>query len=158
MAGAGVGYAFSRGPLTVTPFGRLEYIHLDIDSYNETGAGGLNLTIRSQDIDSLQSALGAQISYAISTPVAVLVPQVRGEWRHEFEDDSRSVTARYTSDPFNTFFTIPTDDPDRDFFAVGVGLSAVFARGIGAFVRYETILGLRDFSHHDVRVGVRFEL
>jgi uncharacterized protein with beta-barrel porin domain len=158
VAGLGVGYTFSRGPLSVTPFGRLEYIHVDIDGYGERGANGLDLTISDQDIDSLQSALGVQIAYAISTKAAVLVPQVRGEWRHEFEDDSRSITARYTSDPFNTFFTIPTDNPDRDFFTVGVGLAAVFARGIGAFVHYETVLGLRDFSHHEVRVGVRFEL
>ena len=158
VAGAGVGYGISRGPLTVTPFARLEYTHLDIDGYSERGAGGLDLAIRDQDIDSLQTALGAQISYAFSTPSAVLVPQVRGEWRHEFMNDSRSITARYTSDPFNTVFTVPTDDPDRDFFAVGVGMSAVFARGVGAFVHYETVLGLRDFSHHDVRVGLRFEL
>jgi hypothetical protein len=36
-------------------------------------------------------------------------------------------------------------------------VSAVFSRGISAFVNYETALGLRDVTHHGFTGGVRFE-
>jgi outer membrane autotransporter protein len=153
----GAGYDFRRGPWTLTPYGRLEYLNLDIDGYTERGAQGLDLTIRSQRVESLQSALGGRVAYAISTPVGVVVPQVHAEWRHEFQNDTRSITAKYTHDPFDTSFAIPTDRPDRDYAALGAGVSGVFRRGVAAFLSYETILGLRDVSHHSFTGGVRIE-
>jgi uncharacterized protein YhjY with autotransporter beta-barrel domain len=153
----GAGYDFRRGPWTLTPYGRLEYLNLHIDGYTERGAQGLDLTIRSQRVESLQSALGGRVAYAISTPVGVVVPQAHAEWRHEFQNDARSITANYTHDPFDTFFAIPTDRPDRDYAALGAGVSGVFRRGVAAFLSYETILGLRDVSHHSFTGGVRVE-
>lgn len=153
----GAGYDFRVGPATLTPYARAEYVHLDIDSFTETGAIGLNLFIDRQSVDSLQTALGGRAAYTINTPFGVLAPQVSVEWRHEFLNDSRSVTAKYAVDPFNTFFVIPTDDPDRDYVALAVGLSAVFSKGVSAFLNYETALGLRDVTNHAFVAGVRFE-
>lgn len=81
----------------------------------------------------------------------------RGEWRHEFLNDERSITAKYVNDPFTTFFAIPSDRADRDFFALGAGLSTVLARGLAAFVSYETILGYRDLTYHEFWAGVRMQ-
>ncbi len=153
----GAGYDFRVGPTTLTPYARAEYVHLDVDSFTETGAIGLNLFIDRQHVDSLQTALGGRVVYAINTGFGVIAPQGSLEWRHEFLNDSRSVTAKYAVDPFNTFFVIPTEDPDRDYVALSVGLSAVFSKGISAFVNYETALGLRDVTNHAFVAGVRFE-
>jgi len=67
------------------------------------------------------------------------------------------VTAKYAVDPFNTFFVIPTETPDRDYFALAVGASAQFSKGISAFLNYETALGLRSVTAHGFTGGVRFE-
>ena len=72
-------------------------------------------------------------------------------------NDSRSVTSKYAVDPFNTFFVIPTENPDRDYFALAVGVSAVFSRGISSFLNYETVLGLKDVTSHAFTGGVRLE-
>jgi uncharacterized protein with beta-barrel porin domain len=72
-------------------------------------------------------------------------------------NDSRSVTAKFTNDPFNTFFAIPTNAPDRDYAGVGAGLTALFKQGVSAFVNYETVLGLKDVSHHEFTGGIRVE-
>ena len=68
-----------------------------------------------------------------------------------------AITAKNVNDPFNTFFAIPSDRPDRDFFALGAGLSTVLARGLAAFVSYETILGYRDLTYHEAWAGVRMQ-
>jgi outer membrane lipase/esterase len=153
----GVGYDFRVARFTLTPYARLEYLNLRIDDFRERGADGLDLEVRSQRVESLQSALGGRVAYAISTPVGVVVPQVHGEWRHEFQNDARNVTAKYAHDPFNTSFAIPTDSPDRNYFALGAGAVAVFKGGLSGFLSYETILGLRDVSHHSFTGGVRVE-
>jgi len=51
-----------------------------------------------------------------------------------------------------------TDAPDRNFFNIGVGLSATFRGGVSAFVSYETVLGLENITRHSVTMGVRKEL
>jgi outer membrane lipase/esterase len=155
---AGVGYQYRWQALTLTPLARLDYVHLHVNGYNETGGGGLALEVKSQNVDSLQSSLGAQVGYAFPLNFGVLVPQVRGEWRHEFLDDQRNIRARFLDDPNpQAFFATETDKPDRDYFVVAAGLSAVFARGISAFVNYETFLGLREFTRHEFTGGVRVE-
>jgi len=156
-ANLGAGYDFRVKATTLTPYVRAEYVHIDVESFTETGAVGFNLFIDEQDSDSFQSALGGRVAHSFSTRVGVIAPYLSAEWRHEFLNESRGVTAKFAVDPFNTFFVIPTDDPDRDYVALSVGVSAVFAKGMSGFVNYETSLGLRDVTQHAFTAGLRFE-
>ena len=120
----GAGYDFNVQGFTITPLVRLDYSKLNVDGYqeaiNNTANGfGLALVFNDQDVESLLSVLGAQASYAISTGVGVLLPQVRAEWRHEFKNDARTITSRFVSDPARTPLLLVTDSPDRDFFTLG---------------------------------------
>lgn len=153
----GIGYDIRLGGFTLTPLGRVEYLNLAIGGFTERGSQGLDLTLRGQRLQSLRTAVGLQVSHAFSVPFGVLTPQLRGEWRHEFLNDVRSLTAAYTNDPFGTAIVIPTEFPDRNYFSLAAGVSALFARGIAAFVNYETFLGLRDVTNHQFTGGVRFE-
>jgi outer membrane autotransporter protein len=154
---AGAGYDFRLGATTLTPYGRVEYLNLHIDGYTEQGASGLDLKVRSQNAESLLTVLGGRIAHAFSTPFAVLAPHFRAEWRHEYLNNERSITAQFVNDPLNTLFTIPTDNPDRDYFAIGSGIAATFGKGVAAFFDFETILGLRDVTSHNFTAGVRLE-
>jgi len=158
----GAGYDFPIQGFTITPLARLEYIRLNIDGYqeaiNNTANGfGWALAFEGQDVDSLLSVLGAQASYAISTGIGVLLPQVRAEWRHEWKNDARTITSRFVNDPNLTPLALVTDGPDRDFFTLGASLSATFRGGVAAFMSYETVLGLAQVSAHNVVGGIRLE-
>lgn len=161
--GVAAGYDFSWGGLTAGPIGRLNYVQSKVDGYQEhidnTAPGfGLALDVESQTVESLVSGLGAQVSYAISTPIGVFVPQFRFEWVHEFLNDPRSYRSQFVQDPTPDAATIiewSTDNPDRDFFNLGVGVAATFARGISAFVYYETVLGFQDVTQHRIAGGLR---
>ncbi len=162
----GVGYDFNAGGLTFGPLARVNYLKADIDGYeekiNNTDPGfGLALDVSSQDIVSLTSVLGAEALYAISVPWGVLQPQVRFEWEHEFENDSRTIKAFFVEDPTpdeETQIRIRTDSPDRDFFNIGAGLSLTFRGGLSAFFYYETVLDLDDVTVHNFAFGLRAEL
>jgi outer membrane autotransporter protein len=154
----GLGYDFAVKGFTLTPYLRVEYLNLVTESYTETGALGLNLQVVGQRVQSLLTVLGGQVSYAWSVPFGVLSPYVRAEWRHEFLNDPRSITAQFVNDPFGTSFLIPTDSPTRNYADVGAGVSAQFAKGISAFLSFDTILGLSNFTNYQFVGGLRFEL
>jgi outer membrane autotransporter protein len=156
----GTGYEFNRGAFTAVPQARLHYTHIDIDAYQErmaTSGSGLALDIAEQSVESLRTALGTQLSYAMSTSHGVYIPHLLLEWEHEFKDDSRLITARFLNDPSQTSFNLKTDSPDTNFFNLGAGLSATFRGGISGFLYYETTLSQKNFSSNSVLGGVSFE-
>ena len=153
----GAGYDLQRGPVTVTPFVRVEYLHLGIGGFTESGADGLDLKIQKQEVESLLTILGGRVGYAISTSFGVLLPQVRAEWRHELLNDKRSIKAQFAHDPFNASFLLATDNPDRDYFGLGAGVSATFRKGMAAFFDFGTVVGLRGVSDYNFTAGVRVE-
>jgi uncharacterized protein YhjY with autotransporter beta-barrel domain len=158
----GAGYDFNVQGFTVTPFARLEYSRLNINGYQEAidntaNGSGLALEFDDQHVDSLLSVLGGQASYAISTGIGVLLPQVRVEWRHEFKNDARTITSSFVNDPLNTPLALRTDGPDRNFFTLGTSLSATFRGGVAGFVSYEAVVGLAQVTSHSVVGGIRFE-
>jgi outer membrane autotransporter protein len=155
----GAGYTFNPGALSWGPYFRLAWINVDIDDYQEKGAeaSGLNLDVDSQDWTSLTTSLGAQFSYAISSGAAVIVPQARVGWIHQYENDATVMTAVYVEDPRNNVLSATTDEPDRDYAELGIAVSAVFQGGSQAFFSYDTLLGFENLSTHLFTLGGRWE-
>jgi outer membrane autotransporter protein len=153
----GGGMDFSSGNLTYGPYARLNYVNVSIDGYSERGADGLNLTVDDQDWESLTTTLGGQLSAALSQSWGVLVPQLRVGWVHEFQNDANTFTAFYTADPRRNPLFSRTDNPDRDYAELGVGISAVLPNGIQAYFDYQTLLGHEYINDHLFGVGLRTE-
>ena len=155
----GGGYNYPWGALTLNPYGRLDYTNLYIEPYKESGGDGWATHVSSQKTNSLRTTLGTQFSYAISTSWGVAMPQLWGEWHHEFADDKQSIGVRYLgalttgSQEFNVY----TANPDRDYFTLGAGLSGTFAHGVSAFFSYNALLGYKDVSGNQFMVGGRME-
>ena len=153
----GGGYDFYHKSLSFGPVARINYIRADIGSYSESSSTGYELNYDSQDVESLTSILGGQLSYAISTSSGIFTPQFIFEWAHEFKNDSRFITARFLYDTSSTPlpFNLQTDDPERNYFNLGVGLSATFAAGKSAFIYYETNLQRDDINLDTISAGLR---
>ncbi len=158
------GYEYSRNALTFGPYGRLGYIRTSINGYTETASNpgnpgtGSVLTIDNQDVDSITAVLGSQASYAISARNAVYLLQLNGEWEHEFRDNSRAIAAQFAYDPTRTSFNIDSDSPDRNYFNLGLGITAVFANGRSGFLHYESRLGQDNVRQYWINGGIRIEL
>lgn len=157
IAGARASYDFFVDALSIGPYVKIDYARTDIDAFTESSATGLALAFEDQDITSLQGALGAQASYALSYSWGVLVPAARAEYVHEFDDDRRTIVARFAGDPTATPIAIQTDSPDRNFFRAGLSLSAVLPGGIAPFADYERRFGHDFLNEHKLSVGVRVE-
>ena len=155
--GANTGYDWSFGALTIGPSLRVTYVNVGVDSFTEKGGGAFNLRVRSQNQESLTTSLGGEVSYAISVPFGVLTPLVRFEWEHEYLGGSRLVSGTLVADSTQTLFGIRTNNPDRDYFNLGVGLTGTFRSGVSAFFYYESLLGRDRITNHSFTAGVRFE-
>lgn len=153
----GTGYDFRLGRLTLGIQGRVNYINVDIDSLKESGAGIYDLNIKSQNIQSLTTFLGPQVSYNFNLPWAILSPTVKAEWVHEFLNNSRAVQGALMADPSATVFSFQTDNPVRNYMNLGVGLTATFKHGISAFFYYQGILGYSNFTSNSFTAGIRVE-
>ncbi|MEA3411118.1 MAG: autotransporter outer membrane beta-barrel domain-containing protein [Pseudomonadota bacterium] len=128
----------------------------------ETGAGGLNLQVDSQDFDSLKTVLGFQGAYAISQSFGVLQPYLRAAWHHEYLNDSRTINSRYVNEfiPVGgspTNLPVVTESPDRDYGTIGIGLSSVFQGGWQGYYLYERWIALDNITDNVFALGVRGE-
>ncbi len=153
----GAGYTFNHRALSYGPYTRVTYVDLDVDGYQEKGAGGLNIAVEDQSADSLTGVLGGQIAYAMSQSFGVLVPRASLEWIHEFSSDADVVKTRYVSDFTGTPLITRTDSLDSDYGSLSLGISAVSKGGLQGFLQYETWLGLEDISEHIFTAGGRWE-
>jgi outer membrane autotransporter protein len=92
-----------------------------------------------------------------NTSAAVLQPYATAEWRHEFENDARTVEYRYlfAVPGANPSFASPTDEPDEDWGQITVGLGAQLTNSFFAFAQYATTIGLDDSVVNAFTIGLR---
>lgn len=152
----GGGYDFNYQALTIAPYARGEYINQDIDGFRERGSIAA-VQFAKQNIESLTSTVGIQTAYAISLPWGVLIPQLRGEWHHQFLDGRRQIQASFVTDPSGQIFTLSGDGPSRDYYTFGAEVSTVLPGGISAFLAYETLQGYSNINSNKLMLGSRLE-
>jgi uncharacterized protein YhjY with autotransporter beta-barrel domain len=164
--GASSGYSFHFGGLDVGPDASLNYTYLKVNGFNEADPNqtGMELAFGEQLGESLLLKAGGHISYAISTPVAIVLPQLNARYIHEFKNDARALQAHFIEDPSVnqpagpvSSFAVYTDQPDRGYFDYTGGITAQFAFGIAAFVNYSAIAGQTNIRTHEVSFGIRFQ-
>ena len=101
----------------------------------------------------LTTTAGLFASVAINTKWGVLVPQATGEYVHEFLNDQRTVGFQFV-DTINRL-RFQTDEPDRNFFNLGIGAVFVLPGGMSTFVNVRELLGYADRRATNVTVGLR---
>lgn len=159
------GYSFADRGLLFGPDVAVNYTRIDVNGFSETdsNSSGMNLIFGDQTGESLLVKAGGHASYAINTRFAVLLPQVRAHYIHEFKDDQQALTVHFAEDPTIgtpngpvSNFVVFTDRPKRGYFDWSASLSAQFPFGIAAFVDYSALAsaGLRT---HELTAGIRIE-
>ena len=153
------GYAFNRGPLALTPYGRVEYVNAKVNGFTENGNMDGALIIGSQQIKGTTLTLGGQVSYAVSTSWGVLLPNARLELQHLAQRSVSDVSARIVNqDITSPSAQIPFLGEDRNFGNFAAGVSAVFPRGVSAFFNYQQLFGKESLSDRHYTLGLRVDL
>jgi outer membrane autotransporter protein len=147
------GYDFHKGALTFGPVAGVEYTHLTVDGYSETGSVA-DLQVKEQDADSLRSRLGGRISYAYRCHGITLTPHLSATWQHEFMDQGRGITSQFDSTSLGSF-TVRTENPQRDFALADAGITADLNRRVSLFAEYMVQAGQDNYFGQSVQAGVK---
>ncbi len=117
------GYHFSTQGFTITPLASLQYTHLHLGGYTETGAGDINLIVESQNYDFLESGLGVKLARAFGFRGGAAVPEVHFKWLHELDNPALKNTASFTVAGGSPSITTPGLKTADDTFNVGGGFT-----------------------------------
>jgi outer membrane lipase/esterase len=147
------GYDFHRGALAFGPVAGLQYTHLTVDGYNETGSVA-DLGVNDEQTDSLRSRLGGRISYAFSRDGVNFTPHLDATWQHEFMDQGRGLTSQFEGTGLGSF-SVRTENPSRDSALADLGLDAEINRTVTAFTDYEVQAGQANYFGQSVQAGVK---
>ena len=150
------GYDWHVTPrLTMGPIAGLQYDHLDVDGFNESGANALNLSVGSQSMDSLQSRVGARMDYHLFTTAhnsAAL--EFHTAWQHEYLNDSRAINAGFEGSGLAPF-AVQTSAPLRDAAVFGVALNFTFNDRFTLFTGYEVQFWRANYVEQSINAGGR---
>lgn len=128
------GHPIYRDQWQIEPFLSLQYIHLDEDSFRESGAGDVNLDVDDDKTESLVSQAGIRAAHTTQRKSGRLVMDAGLAWVHDFDIDDRVITASYTGAPA-TAFSVKGRNIDRNGAALDLGLTFQNKRNLTTSVR-----------------------
>ncbi len=165
-AASNVGYTMHHGALQFGPEGSLDYTRVRVNAFTEDDPtqSGLALAYGDEVGNSLLLKVGALGSYAIDTPIGVILPEVRAHYIHEFLNEQRTYTVHFADDPEVgtpsgpvSNFVVYTDQPIRDYLDWAAGISAQFPFGISGFVEYGAVAQETYIHTNEWSAGLRFQ-
>lgn len=148
------GYAWQLKRLVLEPFASLQYTHLDEDSFNETGAGDVSLSMKSRATESLVSELGLRLACIVQKKTFTFIPELNLAWNYDFAIDDRTLRAAYAGSPGATL-SLPGQDVEPHGVTGGGGITFLFKNDVATSLRYKG--EFRDnYSAHAVVGELRF--
>jgi outer membrane autotransporter protein len=161
--GLSLGYDFNVSAFTITPALGYFYSHAKVDPFNESGASGLDLAYETQNYKSSTGNISLAVNYAWNTRWLILLPHLRGEYLHEFNEDVEVFNVRFANDPFSgtgsatPSVVVSSDVPDQWYWRLAAGISAQFHFGISAYAEYQRLADFQYVNFDDVTVGLRVQ-
>ncbi|MCO7579070.1 MULTISPECIES: putative Ig domain-containing protein [Pseudomonas chlororaphis group] len=146
-------YEYRQGPLSLTPYSRLNASTTRLDAYRESGGGIYGLSYDEQRQQNFTSYLGVRSGYDLMTPIGVVTPKVGLAWGHNFSNSS-DYKMRYTDQgDEGTLYRLKPDALDSDFASLDMGVDFNLGRAWQLGVSYKTALG-SDERNDTFRLGL----
>jgi uncharacterized protein with beta-barrel porin domain len=121
-AAIGGGYRLNLGNWILDPTAGLSFVHLREESFREKGADSADLKVGTRHNDSLRSLVGMRLSRPVDLSRWRLLPELRAEWRHEFDRQTEDLSATLAGGGGR--FDTPGRDLASDNLLLGVSLGA----------------------------------
>ncbi|MGV2293645.1 autotransporter domain-containing protein, partial [Trinickia sp. YCB016] len=142
VAHAEAGWPLAVASATLTPLASLTYSHLNQAGYTESGGNGAALTVGGSRTNSVRSALGVKLDKAFQTKCGELVPELRVQWIHEYDQARQTTGAGFAADATGeTAFTTVGATPVSNLADVSLGVTLVRASNLSISARYELQAG-----------------
>jgi len=148
------GYDYPIAHFIIGPRIGLDIMHWQVDSYQEHGNTGLELSYGDLDVTSVQSSLGATAMLPFGTAFGTVVPQLTATWAHEFANDQRTIHAKFVEAPNSAEFIFQREPPARNWVVINLGVSTQMPHGLHPFVNFATVRGNQNFQTYGGVIGM----
>lgn len=139
--------------LTLKPYGRINYVRLDIDGFSESGAGAANLDVAGHAADSVVSDLGAVLQKRLDSGWTL---EGKLGWEHEIKRANGTTKAALSADP-SVAMNFVGSGGSRDYGRVGLGVTKDLGQARTIALRGEAMVGHSQYSEHMVELKFRQE-
>ena len=147
------GYNWTMGGLTFGPTTRFQYSYQSTGGFTESGSLA-PMNVGAQHTESIVSAVGMKASYDWKIGGAIIRPELRLEWEHEYGDTVTGIDAQLAGGASNAFrFTTP--GIGRDDLHLGAGCAVVFNDRITAYAYYDGQFFRANYDSSTVTGGFR---
>ena len=106
----------------MTPLASLQYSAIRLGGYNETGAGDINLRVRGQSYNYLESGLGLKVSRQYFYDGIGIIPEIHAKWLHALINPTVSQNATFAATGSGAF-TTPGLRSGSDTLNLGAGIT-----------------------------------
>jgi outer membrane autotransporter protein len=160
------GWDFNKNGWTFGPTFRLNYVEVDVDSFNEiliqNSVGpirdGWAAHIDDQSYKSLQPAIGFEFSKPVSRQWGVIIPQGYIDVVSELKDGSTLITGSFLgAGQTDKRFSMKTDDFEETFARGGLGLGFIFKNNKSAFLMADADIGRDILKTYYINAGFRWQ-
>jgi len=142
------GYDFTVGHARIGPVVTLTTANVDVNQFDESGAGAANLRIGKQKLRSEVWGLGVSASATFGG----WTPWVRVTADKERRDDTRFVTASPLSMATGNSYDLPAYSSDKNFVTAVAGINGLVASNVAVGLAVFTVSG-RSGIHEDGVLG-----
>jgi autotransporter-associated beta strand protein len=139
----------------IEPMAALHVIHLDQDSFTESGADSINLAVDDNDWTSIVPSGGIRVHKTFLMEEFEdlrILPELRVRFGYELGDDDRDMDALITGATTGGAFTVQGASMNRAGLQVGTGWSVIHGDDLGLFIQYDVNLN-DDFVGHTLALG-----
>ena len=147
------GYHVFTAPVTITPNASLQYTHVQINDYTETGAGDANLHVDKQKYNFAESSLGVEAARPFPRGTATFVPEIHANWRRALTNPSLQSTAAF-AETNSAPFTTPGFSRSPNTYNVGLGITMVSAKAWSVEAAYDHDWRADKFTADKVMIKV----
>ncbi|QGZ66420.1 autotransporter domain-containing protein [Paraburkholderia acidisoli] len=143
------------GSFTVTPSVGLRYAYFHADAFSESGAGGQDLAVGTDNVRSLQPYVGVTVDRAFGDALRPVNAQLRLGYAHELLDANRAMSVAASD---GTLFTAPGTSLPRGYFTAGAGVTLHPKKNLSVSLSYDALINTTHASAQQgqVRVGYQF--
>lgn len=149
----GVNANVDLGAVMLKPYGRVNYVRLDIDGFSESGAGAANLDVAGHADDSIVSDLGAVLQKRLDSGWTL---EGKLGWEHEIKRANGTTNAALSADP-SVAMNFVGSGGSRDYGRVGLGVTKDLGQARTIALRGEAMVGHSQYSEHMVELKFRQE-
>ena len=144
----------ARGLATLTPKVGAQFLHLDENSFAETGAAGFDLAAPGHATDSLQPYVQLALAQTFVTVDGTIVtPELRAGYNREAMSGVRALTVA-TID--GSQFPVTGIRPSKNIATAGFGLTAQSDPALSLYATYDAMLPIGNTTEHTVQAGLRW--